>query len=133
MITATAIASIGFFVGAFLLCRVTDVAAGALSTAKEAATAMRDKSLGDEERERTAQKAAVDLAKAFVSILLRSALALLASFLPIWLAGWAGLADGAEVLAYLSRWQVIAIASIVVIASYLVWIRLWPSKSAIPR
>ncbi len=61
-------------------------------------------------------------------ILVRSALAFLASFLPIWIASLAGLATIEDVLRYLSRWDVIVIASMVVIAGYVIWMRLWPSR-----
>ena len=33
-----------------------------------------------------------------------------------------------DVLRYLSRWDVIVIASVVVTAGYVIWMRLWPSR-----
>lgn len=128
MIAATALASIGFFIGAFWVFGITRVGAGVLVIATGAIAAMRDKRLDDEVREKTVQRASIQLIGAFFSILIRSALAFLASFLPIWIASLAGLATIEDVLRYLSRWDVIVIASTVVIAGYVIWMRLWPSR-----
>ncbi len=128
MTAATALASIGFFIGAFGVFGIARVGAGVLVIAKGAIGAMRDKRLDDEVREKTVQRASIQLIGAFFSILVRSALAFLASFLPIWIASLAGLATIEDVLRYLSRWDVIVIASTVVIAGYVIWMRLWPSR-----
>ncbi len=128
MIAAAALASIGLFIGAFWVFGIARVGAGVLVIAKDAVAAMQDKSLDDEVREKAVQRASIQLIGAFFSILVRSALAFLASFLPIWIASLAGLATIEDVLRYLSRWDVIVIASVVVTAGYVIWTRLWPSR-----
>ncbi len=110
MITATALASIGVFIGTFWVLGVAQFGAGVLVIAGHAVAAMRDKSLDDDEREKAVQRASIQLIGAFFSILVRSALAFLASFLPIWFASLTGLATFEEVFHYLSRWDVIVIA-----------------------
>ncbi len=128
MIAATALASIGLFIGALWVFGIARVGAGVLVIAKGAVAAMHDKSLDDEVREKTVRRASIELIGAFFSILVRGALAFLASFLPIWIASLAGLASIEDVLLYLSRWDVIVIASVVVTAGYVIWMRLWPSR-----
>jgi hypothetical protein len=128
VIAATALASIGIFVGALWVFRVARVGAGVLAIARHAVAAMRDENLDDRAREKTVQRASIQLIGAFVSILVRGALAFLVSFLPIWLASLTGLASAEDVFRYLSRWDVIVIASIVVIAGYVIRMRLWPTR-----
>ena len=124
MIAATAIASIVLFIAAQWLFGVARAGVGVLGVAGRAMAAMGDEALGDEAREKTMQRAAIELLRALVSIVFRSALALLASLLPIWLAsstGWAGTDD---VFRFLSRWDVLVVASIVIIAGYFILTRL---------
>lgn len=128
MITATAIASVGCFFGALWAFGAIRVAAGVLGTAQGALATIRDESVSDEVTEKEVQRASLRLMSAFVSILLRSALALLVSFLPIWLASSIGLTATEDVLLYLSRWDVIAILSAALIAGYFMWLRISPSK-----
>ena len=45
-----------------------------------------------------------------------------------WLAGLTGLVGIDDVILYLSRWDVILIVSIVIIAGYVIGTRLWPSS-----
>ena len=128
MITATAIASIGVFIGAFWGLGIAKVGAGVLSTAGGAVAAMRDESLDDQAREKAVRRASIQLISAFISILIRSALTFVASFLPIWRADFMDLATTEDVVRFLSRWDVIMIATIVVIAGYVIWMRRWPSR-----
>ena len=128
MIAAAAIASIGCFIVAFWLLGVARVGAGVLTVARGAVAAMRDENLDDAAREKAVQRASLQLMGAFASILVRSALALLISFLPIWIASLAGLASIEAVVAFLSRWDVIAVASMAVIAGYVIWTRLAPTR-----
>ncbi len=126
MIAATALASIGVFIGALWVLRVAQVGAGVLVIAGRAVAVMRDENFDDRAREKAVQRASIQLIGAFISILVRSALAFLVSFLPIWLASLTDLATIEDVIRYLSRWDVIVIASMVVIAGYVIWMRLWP-------
>ncbi len=128
MIAATALTSVGLFIGAMWAFGAITVANSVVGTAKGALATIRDDSISDEVSEKEVQRAAIRLMGAFLSILLRSALALLVSFLPIWLANSFGLAATADVLLYLSRWDVITILSVAFIAGYLLWRRIWPSR-----
>lgn len=133
MIGVSAFASIGLFVAGLWLFGVIRVSAGVLTVARQAVAAMRDPSLDDAAREKHVQRASLRLMGAFVSILARSLLCLLVSALPIWLASVAGLANVDEVLQFLARWDVIVLTSAAMIAGYLLWVRLWPSRRITPR
>lgn len=63
--------------------------------------------------------------RTFASILVRSALALLAAFLPIWLADGAGLAGINEVFGFLASWEVVAVTTLMIVAGYVRWVRPW--------
>jgi hypothetical protein len=125
VIVTTAAATIAVFVVALWLFRVVPASANALTIARGALGAMRDATLDDAARETAVQRASLRLLRTFVSILLRGTLAVGASLLPIWAADTAGLAASAEVIDFLSRWDVIAITSMVIVLGYLVRTRLW--------
>lgn len=127
MITTTAVLSIGVFICALRLFGVVRVAASALVTAQEAVTDLRDNSLDDRTREKELQHAALQLLGAFISILIRSMLTFLASLVPIWLASLMGLVNIEDVTRYLSRWDVIVITTVLIVAGYVIWVRLQPS------
>jgi len=129
MIAAIGIASIAVFLFAFWLLDLVRVASGAIMIAHEALATIRDEALDDAVREKAVQAASIKLMGAFVSIALRGALALGASLLPIWLADLGGLAPGNEVIGFLSRWDVILIASAVIVAGYVLCARLWAPRS----
>ena len=99
-----------------------------MSIAASATAAIRDSELDDEAREKAVQRASLRLIGTFFSILGRSALTLLASFLPIWLVGLTDLAAPEDVISFLSRWDVMVIVTVVVVAGYLVGRRLWPPR-----
>lgn len=128
MIVATAIVSIGVFICGLRLFGVFRVAANALVTAQEAVTTLRDKSLDDDTREKKLQHTALQLFGVFISILIRSILTLLVSFVPIWLASFMGLVEIEDIISYLSRWDVIAITTVLMVAGYFVWRRLRSSS-----
>jgi len=125
MIPAVGIASILLFLVALWLLRLVPTAAGALATAQGAVAAMRDPALDDMAREKAVQAASLRLMGAFASIVARGALSLGASLLPIWLADLTGLAAVGAVIDFLSRWDVIVIATVVILAGYVIRVRLW--------
>ena len=129
MIAASGIASIVLFLIALWLLRLVPVASGAIATAQGAMAAMRDPALDDAAREKAVQAASLRLMGSFASIVVRGALSLGVSLLPIWLADVTGLASGAAVIDFLSRWDVIIIASVVIVAGYVVRIKLWAPTS----
>lgn len=128
MIAAIAIASVAAFMGGFWLFRVAPAARRVLSTTTDAAAAMRNPAFDDRQRETAVQQASLRLARGFVSILSRGVLALVAGLLPIVLADAAGLASRTQVFHFLSRWDVLAVTTIVLIAAYVLWGRLWRSS-----
>lgn len=129
MTVAIGIASIALFLFAFWRLDLVRVAAGALATARTALATMRDGSLDDATREKRVQAASIRLTGAFVSIAVRGAVALGVSLLPIWLGDVSGLAAGGEVIGFLSRWDVILIASAVIVAGYVLRARLSAQRS----
>lgn len=129
MTVAIGIASIALFLFAFWRLDLVRVAAGALATARTALATMRDGSLDDATREKRVQAASIRLTGAFVSIAVRGAVALGVSLLPIWLGDVSGLAAGGEVIGFLSRWDVILVASAVIVAGYVLRARLSAQRS----
>lgn len=124
MIAVTAIVSTGLFVLAFGILGIARIGAGVLVTARDAVAVMRDENSDDETREKVARRASLQLMGALFSILVRTALAVLAAFVPIWIAASAGFAASGDVLRFLSRWDVIVAASLVIIAGYIMWMRM---------
>jgi hypothetical protein len=112
---------------------VLRVGAQALGTARGSLATLRDPRLDDTAREQAVQAASLRLFGAFFSILLRTALVLLAAALPLGLAGLAGLAAPEAVMAFLLRWDVIALTTLAMLAGYVVWRRLWATRPATPR
>lgn len=111
--------------GVFGLVRVaTDI----LAVSHNAYRTMQDKKLDDLARERAVQQASFKLMYAFGSMLLRGVLSLLVAILPIWLASIAGLVRFEEVVDFLSRWDVIIAATVVITVGYILWSKWWRSK-----
>ena len=74
------------------------------------------------------QRASIELLSAFISIFFRGGLAIVVSFVPIWLASLTDLTTTEKIVSFLSRWDVIVIATIVVTAGYAIKVRVWPSN-----
>ena len=128
MIVATAITSITVFVLAFRTFGVAKVGASVLTISRDAIRILHDGSLDDLARETKLQRASLQLIGSFISILVRSALALAASFLPIWLISLTGHVTIEDVILYLSRLDVIAIATVAIIVIYFISTRVGSSK-----
>ena len=123
MIVATAVVSIIVFLAAFRVFGVARAAAGALTNCRDAILVFQDGALDDLAREKKLQRASLQLGGAFIAILVRSALALGASFLPIWLVSLTGQVTIEDVMLYLSRLDVIVIVTAAIIVLYLVSVR----------
>lgn len=119
-------ASIACFMLLFWLTGIVGVAREAIATARSALQTMRAPELDDDARERAVQSAALRMLKLSASLILRSLLALAAAAVPILGADWLGLVPARESLAFMERWDVILIASLVMIAGYIAVRRLWP-------
>ncbi|MGE3469437.1 MAG: hypothetical protein AB7O28_03755 [Vicinamibacterales bacterium] len=110
MIVGTALLATLAFAFSLRLTGVVGAAASATDTARSALAAVRDPSLDDDARERAARDASGALFKATGSILVRGLVSAVLLFLPVWLADLTGLARSADVVAFLTSWQGIALA-----------------------
>lgn len=125
---SVALTSVALFALALWGLGILRAGAEVFAVARGALAALRDPGLDDDAREAAVQRASLRLFGAFFSILARSALALLLSFAPIWLADAASLAARADVLFYLSRWDILVVITIVMLAGYRLRTLLWASS-----
>ena len=127
MLTLSALAaiSVALFMLAFWKLDVVASARSAMTIMQSALDAMRDPSLNDLAREKAVQAASLKLIREAFSILVRSALALAAAFIPLVLADQFGLAPLSETLAYLARWDVIVVVSIAALLIWFLGARFW--------
>jgi hypothetical protein len=128
VIAVTALAALAILAVALWVSGVMRVSAGVLATTQSAAAIMRDPALDDLAREKAIQRASMRLLGDFASILFRSILCLAVSIAPIWLADATGLASSHAVIQFLSRTDVIVVASVVMVVGYLIRARMWPSN-----
>ena len=120
-----ALLSVAAFLAAFGLSGIVRVALSAVEIARHAVSVMRDDAFDDDAREAAVQAASLRLLRVFFSIAVRSVLVLLVSVAPIWGAEQAGIAEGEDVIALLSRWDVILGSTIAICALYMLKVRLW--------
>ena len=125
MIAVTGFVSVAFMAAGLWLFGVAHAASAVLATTRSTAAAMRDPALDDRAREKAVQRASLSLMAGFGSIVVRTALALGAALLPVWIASQQGLAPADGVFHFLSRWDVILITSAAMIGGYLVAVRPW--------
>jgi hypothetical protein len=125
VIAATGLASVAFMAAGLWLFGVTRAAAAVLATTRTTAATMRDPSLDDLAREKAAQRASLTLMAGFGSIVVRTALALGAALIPVWIASRQGLASAGSVFHFLSRWDVLLFTTAAMIGGYLLAVRPW--------
>lgn len=128
MIILVATLSIALFMIALHFTGIIRVAAGILPVVRASLSTINDAQLDDDKKEQAIQAASLFLAKSFFSILLRSLLTLAISALPILGAHYAGLVELDASTAFLSRWDVILVATAIIVIGYIVGTRLWRSK-----
>jgi hypothetical protein len=128
VIAAVGLAAVAAFAVAFGWLGVVRAASGAIAISQHTMGVMRNPALDDRAREQAMQQASIRLLGSCVSILLRSALAVLVSMVPIWLFSVLGLVTIADVFAFLSRWDVIALITVAMAVGYVIWVRWWPSS-----
>lgn len=126
MLIAITAASILCFMIVFWLADIVAVARRSIETARTAMQVTRDPTLDELAREKAVQSAALKMIGFAASLIGRSLLALAGAAVPIFAADWLGLMPVADTLAFMERWDVILIASLIVIASYIAIRRLWP-------
>jgi hypothetical protein len=120
MIVAIAVAAVGTFVVAFSVLGVANAAAGAVTMARGAVTLLSDSAMDDETRERAARHASGRLFLMACSVALRGTLAAVIALLPVLAAERAGMVAFDDVVAFLSRWDAMLGASVLVLLGYLV-------------
>jgi hypothetical protein len=76
--------------------------------------------LEDEEKEVIIQRASISLLKSFISILFRSLISMAVSIVPILIFDQLAYVKMEETYSFLSRWDVIIVASLIVTLLYLV-------------
>lgn len=126
MIPVAAFAAVAVFAVALSRLGVVKAASGAVAISRDTMGVMRDPHLDDRARENAVQRASLRLMGACFSILYRSILAVLLSLAPVWVFSALGLLTFAQVLEFLSRWDVIVIVTVVMLAGYGISKRLWP-------
>jgi hypothetical protein len=125
VIAATAMASVLIFLGGLAWSRVVEIARESVAITLATNAAVRDSRLDDRARERTMREASVRLAGLCASLLLRAGGAVLASFVPIWIASMAGVVRVGDVVAWLSRWQTALAATALGVIAYTLKARMW--------
>jgi hypothetical protein len=127
MMIAVVAASVLAFLAAFQLLRIVPAAQAAIVTSRQTMAVMNDATLDERAKETAVQRAALSLMKGFLSLVLRSALALVAAWLPIELADLAGLVPAEATMAFLMRLDVIAVTSVIVVLVLWLGGRSWRS------
>ena len=112
MIYAAALLAATCFMIALRAMAIPAITARVLTTGREAARVMGDKSIEDDDKERLMQQASVQLLKTFVSISARAAAALVAGAIPLAMLHAAGIVPLAAVGAFLATWQGIALTAV---------------------
>lgn len=124
MVVTISILAVAAFLLVFAVVGIMDVALGVASTANDALRIMRDPTATDEERESHVQKAAIKLFGAFFGILVRVAAALAASVAPILIADFTGIAPAETVFAFLARWDVLLVMTVIITVGWFAMARL---------
>lgn len=111
------------FIVVCIALRLVPVAKGINATAAAALGAMRDAALDDDAKEMAARRAAISLLAAFLSIVWRTVVAVLASLAVIYAADAIGIVAADMVMRRLESWEFIVAATLVVTALYLLLAR----------
>jgi hypothetical protein len=128
VIPLIAVASLATFSLALWWFGLREAAGRVLATSQSAMAIVRDEHLDDTTREKEVQRMSLRLFREFASILIRGLLAAAVSLAPVWAASLMGAATAEQVFTFLSRWDVIAAATVVMTVGYLVATRPWQSN-----
>lgn len=115
-----AVVVVGLFVWLVHVLRLVPLAKDAIAISRRSAAIMRDSTLDDDAKESAMQQSAVRLMKLSFMLLVGSAVALAAPMGVIWLLEVAGLVSLDDVVAILLRWDVLVLATVVGIGSFVV-------------
>ena len=124
---AASVLTVLFFLIAFHVLGLIAVARGALSQSRGAVAVMRDGDLSEDDKEAAVRRAALWLLRSTVSIIVRSVACLLISAIPVYALAAIGVTTPDDVLAFLSRWDVILISSALIAAGMY-----WGSRRGAP-
>jgi hypothetical protein len=130
VIIGTGLVSVLVFIYAFRLSGIPRVSRETLVVIQDTLAIIRDKNLSDEAREKGVQAASLKLFRAFFFITFRTILILGISFLPIYFAHLLGFVRIDDVTRFMSRWDVIALVSVVIILNYFLFGKTKPNFSA---
>jgi len=128
VIAAVAILSVAVFMAVFWLARIVPTARRAIAVVLEASAALRNPEFGDDVRESMMRRGSLTLLGVFLQIGLRSAVALAAAAIPIYLADWAGVVPRGQVFGFLARVDVIAAVTVTTIIAWFLAARLWRNR-----
>jgi hypothetical protein len=126
-ITVTAL-SIVLFALAFVAVGVVGAATRAVAVARDAFAVMADQTIGDDERESSVRRASLELMAGFVSITTRTAAAAALGLLPVWASDGLGWVRTDDVLLLMSRWDVLATSTAVLVVAFITWRRFGTSR-----
>jgi hypothetical protein len=115
--------AVAVFMLAFVLLRIVNVAMNALDTTRGVIKTLSSPDLDDSHREAAMQAASLSLLGSFVSITLRGVVALLMSFLVIYLADVMRIAGKQDVIELLSSTEAIVATTVILTAAWLIWKR----------
>lgn len=111
------------FIVVCVVLRLVPVAKEISATAAAALGAMRDQDLDDDAKEAAARRAAISLFGGFLSIIWRTAVAVLASFAVIYAADAVGIVPARSVTRRLESWEFVVGATVIVTSLYLLVVR----------
>jgi hypothetical protein len=117
------------FVAACYALRLVAVARRIVETARQSVKTMRDPAVDDEAKEKAAQQAAIALFGGFLSITLRSLVAVLASAAVVYAADLVGFVPAPVAIDLLASWEFIVATTAVLTAAYVVVARMFPVAS----
>lgn len=115
---------IALFAAVFAATRLTENFGQVTVAAKSALRVMRDPGLDDDIKEATARRASWNLLGQGIVVLGKGTLSIAGALLPFWAADALGLRSWNETLEFASRWDVLAITTLLAFAIWFLWRRL---------
>lgn len=126
MILAISIAAILAFVLVFHFAGIVSTASAVMATGRTASKVISDPEMDDLAKEKATQAAAFKMFGQSMSLMVRFAIVIGATFLPILVADLTGLASTSAVLGFLEQWETIIGATVIVGLGYFLWTRFAP-------
>jgi len=124
VVLAVYLLGIALFAAVFAATRLPDSFGRVTAVAKFAVGVLRDPALDDDVKEKTARRASWNLLVQGFAVLGKGALSIAGALLPFWAADALGLKPWTETLAFASRWDVLSITTLLVVAIWFLCRRL---------